>query len=145
MEKGQPKHSNPESSGETDRCFQALHCALRFPGAVILRNKGAHRLHESGRNEHDEGADLLSYADTRRGDKPQSVDDSQNDEKRESNQQILQRDRCSETQDAAENSSINPDIPAREREGQRPPPQNEERQSTPEVDPTPLWTKHPRG
>ena len=127
MEKGQPKHSNPESSGETDRCFQALHCALRFPGTVILCNKSTHSLHKSGRDEHDEGTDLLGYADTRRGDKPQSIDDSQNDEKRESNQQILQRDRCSETQNAAENSSIDPDITACEREGQRPPSQNEER------------------
>ena len=63
MEKGKPKHSNPESSRKADRCFEALYCALRFPGPVILCDESAHGLHKSGRDEHDEGADFLSDAD----------------------------------------------------------------------------------
>ena len=64
MKKGQPKHSNPESSRKGDRCFETLHCALRFPGTVILCDESAHGLHKSGRNEHDEGANFLGDANT---------------------------------------------------------------------------------
>ena len=85
---------------------------------MVLCDESAHGLHKGGRDEHDEGADLFSDADTRRGDKPQRIDDGQDNEKGEPHQQILKRNRGSEAQDPAENGGVDPDIPARERKGQ---------------------------
>ena len=127
MKESQPKHSDSESSGEPNRSLKAFNSTLRLPGAVILRNEGAHSLHEGGRDEHDEGADFFSHTDTRRGDEPQRIDDGQHYEEGKSDQQILQCDGCSEAHDPGQNGRLNPYILSREREGQSPAAQYEKR------------------
>ena len=127
MKERQPKHSDAESSGESDRGLKAFNSTLRFPGAVILRNEGAHGLHEGEWDEHDEGADLFSNTNACRGDEAKCVYNGQDYEKREPDQQILQRDGCSEAHNSGQNGRLNPDILAREREGQSPAAQDEER------------------
>ena len=101
MEESQPKHSDAESSGESDRSLQAFDGTIRFSRAVILRHKGTHSLHKGCGDEHDKSTDLLGNADARRSDEPQCIDDGEYDKKGEADQKILQRDRCTEAHDPA--------------------------------------------
>ena len=120
VKESQPKHSDSESGRQTDRGLKAFYSTLRLPGAVVLRHEGAHGLHEGERNEHDKSTDLLGNSYARRGDEAQRIDDGEHYEKREPDQQILQRDRCSEAHDPGQDGRLNPDILAGERKGKSP-------------------------
>ena len=127
VKESQPKHSDSESGRQTDRGLKAFYSTLRLPGAVVLRHEGAHGLHEGERNEHDKSTDLLGNSYARRGDEAQRIDDGEHYEKREPDQQILQRDRCSEAHDPGQDGRLNPDILAGERKGKSPAAQYEKR------------------
>ena len=128
MEEIQIPHHNADGEGRSDAAEQCASCALGLARADILRDECGHRLHIGRRHQHHEPAQALGDTDARRGDQAEGVDDRGDDEERDGNQQILQRDRDAQTQDLTDIRAVWPDIAHGEGEGEPAAADDEQRQ-----------------
>ena len=108
VEEGKIKHDDAQNKRNRDRVAEPSVCTLRLAGAPVLRDERRHGLRERGRHQHDEGTDLLRHSDARRGDEADGIHDGEDDEERNADEQVLQRDRNAD----GENPADDPGVPA---------------------------------
>ena len=119
MEIVEIKHDNAECKGKRDCAAQCLPAPIIFLSSVILGDDRGQRLHKRGRNQHNKSADLFRYADARRSDKPEGVDDGENYKEGDADQKIRKPKRKAQGEDSPHDGRVRAYHGARKQEGKR--------------------------